>query len=103
MSLSREDVEHVASLARLGLSDEEIEQMQEQLSSILGHIEVMNQLDTDAIPPTAQVIQLQNVLRDDAVRESLPQDVVMKLTSAPHDGFIAVSEVMGGNGEGESA
>lgn len=99
MSLSRDDVEHVASLARLGLSDEEIEMMQEQLSSILGHIEVMNKLDTEAIPPTAQVIQLQNVFRDDSVRESLPQEVVMKLTPNGHNGFIAVSEVMGGQGE----
>lgn len=103
MSLSREDVAHVASLARLGLTDDEIEMMQEQLSSILDHIEVMNRLDTNAIPPTAQVIELQNVLREDAVRDSLPQDVVMKLTPASRDGFIAVSEVMGGNGEGESA
>ena len=99
MSLSREDVKHVASLARLGLTDEEIETMQEQLSSILGHIEVMNQLDTDAIPPTAQVIALQNVLREDSVRDSLPQEVLMRMAPASRDGFIAVSEVLGGNGE----
>jgi aspartyl-tRNA(Asn)/glutamyl-tRNA(Gln) amidotransferase subunit C len=103
MSLTREDVEHVASLARLGLSNEEIELMQESLSSILGHIEVLNQVDTDDISPTAQVVQLQNVLREDTVRESLPQDVVMKMTPGSRDGFIAVSEVMAGNGEGESA
>jgi aspartyl-tRNA(Asn)/glutamyl-tRNA(Gln) amidotransferase subunit C len=103
MSLSREDVQHVATLARLGLGDEEIERMQEQLSSILGHIEVMNQLDTGAIPPTAQVIALQNVLREDAVSESLPQDVIMKMAPASRHGFVSVSEVMGGNGEGESA
>lgn len=102
MSLTREDVEHVASLARLGMSDDEIEMMQEQLSSILGHIEVMNRLDTASIPPTAQVIELNNVLREDEVRDSLPQETVMKMTSGSHDGFIAVAEVMGGN-EGESA
>ena len=99
MSLSREDVQHVASLARLGLSDEEIETMREQLSSILGHIEVMNQLDTEAIPPTAQVIELQNVLREDSVRESLPQDVIMRMAPAARNGFVAVSEVLGGGGE----
>lgn len=103
MSLSREDVQHVASLARLGLSDEEIETMREQLSSILGHIEVMNQLDTATIPPTAQVIELQNVLREDSVRESLPQDVIMRLAPAARHGFVAVSEVLGGNGEEETA
>lgn len=99
MSLSREDVQHVASLARLGMTDEEIEMMREQLSSILEHIEVLSQLDTDAIPPTAQVVQLQNVLREDAVRESLPQEVIMKMAPASRNGFIAVSEVMGGAGE----
>jgi aspartyl-tRNA(Asn)/glutamyl-tRNA(Gln) amidotransferase subunit C len=99
MSLTREDVQHVASLARLGLSDEEIETMREQLSSILGHIEVMNQLDTAAIPPTAQVIELQNVLREDSVRESLPQEVLMHMAPASRNGFVAVSEVLGGAGE----
>ena len=99
MSLSREDVQHVASLARLGLSDDEVETMREQLSSILGHIEVLSQLDTEAIPPTAQVIALQNVLREDEVRESLPQQVLMRLAPNSRHGFIAVSEVMGGNGE----
>lgn len=99
MSLSREDVQHVASLARLGLSDDEVETMREQLSSILGHIEVLSQLDTEAIPPTAQVIALQNVLREDEVRDSLPQDVLMRLAPNSRHGFIAVSEVMGGNGE----
>lgn len=103
MSLSREDVQHVASLARLGLTDDEIEMMREQLSSILGHIEVMNQLDTAAIPPTAQVIDLQNVLREDDVRESLPQDVLVKMAPDSRNGFIAVSEVLGGNGEEETA
>ena len=99
MSLSREDVQHVASLARLGLSDDEVETMREQLSSILGHIEVLSQLDTEAIPPTAQVIALQNVLREDDVRASLPQEVLMRLAPNSRHGFIAVSEVMGGNGE----
>lgn len=99
MSLSREDVQHVASLARLGLSDDEVETMREQLSSILGHIEVLSQLDTEAIPPTAQVIALQNVLREDAVRESLPQETLMRMAPSSRHGFIAVSEVLGGNGE----
>lgn len=103
MSLSREDVQHVASLARLGLTDDELETMREQLSSILGHIEVMNKLDTDAIPPTAQVIELQNVMREDVVGESLPQDVLMRMAPDSRHGFVAVSEVLGGNGEEETA
>lgn len=95
MSLTRENVEHVASLARLGLSDNELDTLQDQLSSILGHIEVLNQLDTEAIPPTAQVIQLENVLRADEVRPSLPQETVIAMAPEIRDGFIAVPAVMG--------
>lgn len=100
MSLTRKDVEHVAALARLGLSDDELEMLQDQLSSILGHIEVLNQLDTEAIPPTAQVIQLENVLRPDEVRPSLPQETVVAMAPETRDGFIAVAAVMGGNDDG---
>lgn len=102
MSLSREDVQHVAALARLGMSDDEIDNMQEQLSSILGHIDVLSELDTDAIPPTAQVIELSNVYRADEVSESLPQDDVMKMAPDHRGGFFAVAAVMGGD-EGGSA
>ena len=97
MSLTRKDVEHVASLARLGLSDAELDLLQDQLSSILGHIEVLNQLDTEAILPTAQVIQLENVLRPDEVRPSLPQETVIAMAPETRDGFIAVAAVMGGS------
>lgn len=103
MSLTRADVEHVASLARLGLSDDEISTFQEQLSSILDHIEALNELDTDAIPPTAQVVPLNNVVRADEIRESLPQETVMRLAPETRDGFIAVPAVMAGDSEGGSA
>ncbi len=103
MSLSLEDVKHVASLARLGMTDEELSTFQEQLSSILDHIEVLNELDTDNIPPTAQVGQLENVVRADEVRESFPQEVITRLAPHTHDGFIAVPAVMGGTDEGGSA
>ena len=96
MSLSLKDVEHVAALARLGLTDEELETLREQLSSILGHIEVLNQLDTAAISPTAQVIAVENVMRDDAVRPSFQQDVVTGLAPRHEQGFIAVPAVLGG-------
>jgi aspartyl-tRNA(Asn)/glutamyl-tRNA(Gln) amidotransferase subunit C len=96
MSLSLKDVEHVAALARLGLTGEELETLREQLSSILGHIEVLNQLDTAAISPTAQVIAVENVMRDDAVRPSLGQDVVTGLAPRHEHGFIAVPAVLGG-------
>lgn len=102
MSLSRADVQHVASLARLGLSDDELDTFQEQLSSILEHIEVLNEIDTEAIPPTAQVVPLNNVVRADEVGESFSQETVMRLAPETRDGFIAVPAVMG-DGEGETA
>jgi aspartyl-tRNA(Asn)/glutamyl-tRNA(Gln) amidotransferase subunit C len=103
MSLTREDVKHVASLARLGLSDDELDMLQEQLSSILGHIEVLNTVDTGAIPPTAQVIALENVFRPDEVGESLPQATVIALAPKHREGFIEVDAVLGGGEEGGSA
>lgn len=104
MSLTTADVQHVALLARLGLSEEETELMREQLSSILGHIEVLQQLDTDQIPPTAQVNSLTNVLRDDDVRPSLSQDAALANAPLSRDGFIEVRAVMGdGETEGGSA
>ena len=103
MSLTLSDVEHVAALARLGLRDDEKERLRQQLSSILEHIAVLNQVDTSAIPPTAQVVDLVNVLRDDIVEPSLPQSEVLRNAPRSRDGFIEVRAVMGSSEEGESA
>ncbi len=102
MSLSLEDVRHVASLARLGMDEAELTEMQEKLSSILGHIEVLNELDTDAISPTAQVGAMTNVWREDEVGESFSQEVAMQSAGDSRNGFFAVPAVMGGD-EGGSA
>ena len=80
-SLSRRDVEHVAHLARLGLSDDEITLLEGQLNHILDQYAVLAELDTDDIPPTAQVIELENILRDDTVRPSFSVDSA--LANAP--------------------
>src|SRR6266567_4419728 len=69
-SLSRDDVAHVAHLARLGLTDEELARLEGQLNHILDQYAILAQLDTDAIPPTAQTIELENILRDDVVQPS---------------------------------
>ena len=94
MSLTEADVAHVAELARLGLTVEERDRLKEQLSSILGHIDVLNQINTEDIAPTAQVLPLMNVLREDIVMRSLSQDE--GLANAPHvrDGFFAVQAVL---------
>lgn len=103
MSLSLKDVQYVASLARLGLSDDEMETMRDQLASILEHIAVLDALDTESISPTAQVIAVENIMRDDTVAPSLDQKTVTDLAPAHEGGFIVVPRVLGGDEIGGSA
>jgi aspartyl-tRNA(Asn)/glutamyl-tRNA(Gln) amidotransferase subunit C len=70
-TLSRKDVEHVAHLARLGLTDDELALLEGQLNHIVEQYAVLAELDTEHIPPTAQTIEVDNILREDVVRESL--------------------------------
>lgn len=77
MTLTREQVQHIAELAKLRLTDDEIAKMTEQLSAILDHAARLNELDTDAISPTASVVPLLNVLRADVVEPSMPRADVM--------------------------
>jgi aspartyl-tRNA(Asn)/glutamyl-tRNA(Gln) amidotransferase subunit C len=79
--ITREDVEHVAALARLGLSDAEIDLMQEQLNRILEAVNVVQAVDTSSVGPTAQVIALENVMRDDVARPSMDRQAT--LANAP--------------------
>ncbi|MEP7106297.1 MAG: Asp-tRNA(Asn)/Glu-tRNA(Gln) amidotransferase subunit GatC, partial [Chloroflexota bacterium] len=80
MTLSREQVRHVAILARLGLEEGEEEFYAAQLSGILGHIDRLSQLDTEDIPPTAQVVALENPLRDDVPEPGLSQTEVARFS-----------------------
>jgi len=79
--IDREQVLHVARLARLRLSDDEVEAMTGELSSVLGHIEKIGELDLDGVEPTSHVVALENVLRPDEPRPSLPRDAA--LAAAP--------------------
>jgi aspartyl-tRNA(Asn)/glutamyl-tRNA(Gln) amidotransferase subunit C len=79
--IDREQVLHVARLARLRLTDEEIESMTGELSTILDHIEKIGELDLDGVEPTSHVVELENVLRPDESRPSLPREVA--LSQAP--------------------
>lgn len=74
MSIQMKDVEHVAKLARLHLTDEEREMFTEQLNAILQYAEKLNELDTEQIEPTTHVLHLSNVMREDVVKESLPPE-----------------------------
>jgi aspartyl-tRNA(Asn)/glutamyl-tRNA(Gln) amidotransferase subunit C len=95
-TLSRADVEHVAHLARLGLADDELTRLEGELNHILDQFAALARLDTDAIPPTAQVIELENILREDVARPSLTVDEA--LANAPaHDGdHVIVPAIIGG-------
>ncbi len=81
MKISKQEVEHVAKLGRLELSEQEQEKLTDQLSSILTYVEKLNQLDTKGVEPTSHVLDINNVMRDDVAAESLPQDVA--LANAP--------------------
>jgi len=94
--LSRADVEHVAYLARLGMSPDELDRLQGQLNHILDQYMKLAELDTDAIPPTAQTIELENILRDDIVTPSLPQAAVLANAPKSEGTFIVVPPILGG-------
>lgn len=79
--ISREDVEHVAALARLGLTDDEIDLMQGQLNRILEAVGQLQSVDTSSVGPTAQVIELENVMRDDVARPGIEREAA--LANAP--------------------
>jgi aspartyl-tRNA(Asn)/glutamyl-tRNA(Gln) amidotransferase subunit C len=72
--IDREQVLHVAKLARLRLSDEEVERMSGELSAILEHVDNINELDLEGVEPTTHVVPLENVLREDEPRPSLPRE-----------------------------
>lgn len=95
-SLTRSDVEHVAHLARLGLTGEELARLEGELNHILEQYRKLEELDTDAIPPMTQVIELDNILREDVAARSLGTDAV--LANAPErDGdFFIVPAILGG-------
>lgn len=92
--LTTDEVRHIAKLARLALSDEEVERYREQLSGILGHFQVLNEIDTTDVPPTAQSFEQANVERPDEVRPSL--DPADALLNAPRveDGYFRVRGVL---------
>jgi aspartyl-tRNA(Asn)/glutamyl-tRNA(Gln) amidotransferase subunit C len=76
--IDRDQVLHVATLARLRLREDEIERMSRELSGILDHIEKINELDLDAVEPTSHVVELENVLRPDEPRPSWPRERVLE-------------------------
>ena len=94
MKLSRAEVEHIAELAKLELTEEEKIKFCEQLSAILEYAEVLQQLDTEAIPPTATVLPLQNVMRPDEVAPSFSQEDILANAPDAAEGCFRVRAIL---------
>lgn len=93
MALTMDEVRKVAVLARLRLSDEELERMQQQLSQILDYMQVLQEVDVSDVPSTAQVTDVVNVMRPDEVRPSLPVEEVLMNAPAHEQGYFKVKPV----------
>jgi aspartyl-tRNA(Asn)/glutamyl-tRNA(Gln) amidotransferase subunit C len=92
--ITKKEVEHVARLARLELTEEEKERMTSQLDAILAYIDKLNQLDTTTVEPTTTVIPMVSVMRDDEVRPSLKQDEALANAPDREDAFFRVPRII---------
>ncbi|MFZ5862443.1 MAG: Asp-tRNA(Asn)/Glu-tRNA(Gln) amidotransferase subunit GatC [Nitrospirota bacterium] len=94
MDITREQVEYVAKLARLAISEEEKVVFGKQLSSILTYVETLNRVDTSDVEPTSHVIPMQNVLREDAAKPSLPHDAALANAPDSDSGCFRVPKII---------
>lgn len=94
MRISKQEIEHIASLARLSLSEKEKELFGSQLSSILDYMEKLNELDTKDIEPTSHVLPLSNVMRDDIPRPSIPREDALLNAPDHTDKFYRVPKII---------
>lgn len=92
--ITKENVEHVANLARLSFTDEELETFTKQLDDIIGFAEQLNELDTENVEPTTHVLELSNVLRNDESREWLTNEEALKNAPDKQDGQVKVPAVL---------
>jgi len=94
VSLTKEQVLHVAKLARVGLTNSDVERFQHQLSDILDHFDVLKQIDTDGVPPTMHTLALEGIVSADEPRPSLSQAEVLANAPYEHDGYLRVRAVL---------
>ncbi|MCX7918362.1 MAG: Asp-tRNA(Asn)/Glu-tRNA(Gln) amidotransferase subunit GatC [bacterium] len=94
MSVSIQDVEHIAQLARLKLTESEKLEFQKDLNQILTYVEKINELDTSEVEPTSHVIALRNVFREDIMHPSPERQEMLKNAPEEHDGFFKVPSVL---------
>ena len=94
MNISRKEVEHVANLARLNLSEEELATMTGQLDTILSYMATLNELDTEGVAPTTHAFSINNAFREDEVRESLPRDEALANGPRHNDEAFVVPRII---------
>jgi aspartyl-tRNA(Asn)/glutamyl-tRNA(Gln) amidotransferase subunit C len=94
MALTREEVLHIAWLARVGVSEEDVAKFQEQLSDILDHFQTLQALDTEGVEPTSHPLPLESVMRSDEARPSLPREDVLANAPQSDEGAFRVRAVL---------
>ena len=94
MKISREEVKHVANLARLALADEELDTLTGQMDAILAYVEKLGELDTEGIVPTAHAVPMENAFREDVVRPSFERERSLQNAPVAEDGCFRVPKVI---------
>jgi aspartyl-tRNA(Asn)/glutamyl-tRNA(Gln) amidotransferase subunit C len=92
--ISEEQVKHVAHLARLAITEKEAKMLTDQLDKIITYAEQLNELNTDNVEPTAHVLEIKNVMREDRAKKGLPREEVLKNAPEHQDGQIKVPGIM---------
>jgi aspartyl-tRNA(Asn)/glutamyl-tRNA(Gln) amidotransferase subunit C len=99
MALSEAEVRHVALLARLALSDDQVDTLRAELNSILGHIDAIQQLDLEGVEPTAHAIPVVNEVRDDVPRPGLSRESALLNAPESEDGAFVIPRIVGPGGD----
>ena len=94
MKLERAEVLHIAKLARIGLSESELDVYAGQLSNIIGHFDALDAVETEGVEPTAHTLPLRNVMADDVSRPSLEREDVLRMAPMTEDGYLRVRAVL---------
>jgi aspartyl-tRNA(Asn)/glutamyl-tRNA(Gln) amidotransferase subunit C len=94
MKLSREEVLHIARLARIALTEEEITRFSDQLSNLLEHFQVLQEVNTDNVPPTSNPVDLRSIMREDIAVPSLPAEDVLANAPRQEDDYFRVKPVL---------
>ena len=95
MAISREEVEHIAKLARLQLTDEEIQRFQVELGKIIEYFDQLKKLDTENVPPMTHAVPIENVLREDKVESSLSVEEALQNAPEKKNSYFQVPKVVG--------